>query len=58
MQNAKREMQNKENKKAKEKSKVQNEEFKEFCGVWSSSDLNEFKENTREFERIDREDWE
>jgi hypothetical protein len=33
-------------------------EFKEFKNLWSDSDLLEFEENIKEFNKIDKEDWE
>lgn len=39
-------------------TKKRKKEFQEFCGVWSNSDLHEFNESTKEFEHIDKEDWE
>ena len=38
---------------------VQNkkDEFREFSGVWSNEDLDEFNKNTKNFEKIDPEDW-
>jgi len=34
------------------------DEFKEFLGVWTESDLSEFKKNTESFNKTDIEDWE
>ena len=31
--------------------------FSKFSGKWSQDDLNEFIENTKEFEKIDKENW-
>ena len=31
--------------------------FKEFLGVWNKSDLREFSQNIRDFEKIDPKDW-
>ena len=33
-------------------------EFKEFCGVWSKADVSEFNKEIRDFENINKEDWE
>jgi len=33
-------------------------DFEEFCGVWSDTELAEFDERTRDFQKIDPEDWE
>lgn len=33
------------------------DDFKEFCGVWSETDLTEFNEKTSETRSIDQEDW-
>lgn len=32
-------------------------DFEPLCGVWSSKDAADFKKATREFERVDSEDW-
>lgn len=31
--------------------------FEKFCGVWSKEELKEFGKNTKEFEKINKEDW-
>lgn len=31
--------------------------FKDLVGVWSKKDLKEFEQNTKDFEKIDAEDW-
>ena len=33
-------------------------DFEEFCGVWSDTELAEFDERTEDFQKIDPEDWE
>ena len=33
------------------------ENFKEFCGIWSEEEADEFKKNTSDFNQIDAEDW-
>jgi hypothetical protein len=33
-------------------------DFSEFCGLWSKADLSEFEKKTKEFEKINPEDWE
>ena len=33
-------------------------DFEEFSGVWSDVELAEFQEKTKDFSRIDHEDWE
>ncbi len=32
-------------------------DFDEFCGMWKDKDLSEFENKTKEFGRIDPEDW-
>ncbi len=32
-------------------------EFEEFCGVWSETDLAEFKKNTASTRKVDSGDW-
>ena len=32
-------------------------QFKEFCGIWSKSDLNKFNKEIKDFEKIDKEEW-
>jgi hypothetical protein len=32
-------------------------DFKEFCGVWTQSDLDEFEEKTADLRKIDKKDW-
>ncbi len=32
-------------------------DFKEFCGIWTQSDLNEFEEKTADLRKIDDRDW-
>lgn len=32
-------------------------QFKDLFGVWSQKDLKEFEQNTKDFEKIDAEDW-
>ncbi|MDA8139159.1 MAG: hypothetical protein M0036_10960 [Desulfobacteraceae bacterium] len=32
-------------------------DFKEFCGVWTADELNEFKEKTSDTRKIDPKDW-
>ena len=31
--------------------------FNELCGVWSKEDVKEFKNKTKDFEKINQEDW-
>lgn len=38
-------------------TKKRSSEFKEFLGIWSTEDEQEFTRATAEFERIDDEDW-
>ena len=33
------------------------DDFKEFCGIWTQSDLNEFEEKTADLRKIDDRDW-
>jgi hypothetical protein len=33
------------------------DQFEEFCGIWSDSDLAEFDKETEAFKRIDPGDW-
>ncbi|MFC2171562.1 hypothetical protein ACFLU6_02975 [Acidobacteriota bacterium] len=33
------------------------EEFVQFLGLWSKSDLSSFQKGTEDFERVDKEDW-
>ena len=33
------------------------EDFKEFCGFWTQSDLEEFEEKTADLRKIDDRDW-
>jgi hypothetical protein len=33
------------------------DDFKEFCGVWTQADLDEFEEKTADFGKIDKKDW-
>jgi hypothetical protein len=33
------------------------EQFKKFCGVWSSDDLDAFQRATADLERVDERDW-
>ncbi|MCD4719689.1 MAG: hypothetical protein K8S13_07475 [Desulfobacula sp.] len=40
------------------KNKERYNEFIEFMGIWTDSDLSEFEKNTKEFSKIDKEDWE
>ncbi len=40
------------------KNKNRYNEFKEFKGLWTDADLFEFQKNTKEFTKIDKEDWE
>ncbi len=39
-------------------SKTQTDDFDEFSGVWSKSDEQEFLNNTKELNTIDKNDWE
>jgi hypothetical protein len=32
-------------------------DFKEFCGLWTQSDLYEFEEKTADLRKIDKKDW-
>ena len=32
-------------------------DFEEFCGIWTEVDLAEFKENAKEFRKVDPGDW-
>jgi hypothetical protein len=32
-------------------------EFEDLCGVWSTSDLRDFEKATKDFEKIDQDDW-
>jgi hypothetical protein len=32
-------------------------DFEEFCGIWSEADLAEFSSRTKDFDRVDPEDW-
>ena len=32
-------------------------EFKEFCGLWTQADLDEFEEKTADLRKIDKKDW-
>jgi len=32
-------------------------DFKDFCGIWSKDELQEFENVTKQFEKIDQEDW-
>ena len=32
-------------------------DFGNFCGVWKDNDLTEFKNNTKDFGRVDEADW-
>ena len=32
-------------------------EFKEFCGLWTKADLDEFEEKTADLRKIDKRDW-
>ena len=32
-------------------------DFKEFCGVWTQLDLDEFEEKTADLRKIDAKDW-
>ena len=38
-------------------SDTKRSDFEEFCGVWSETDLAEFEERTKEFRKVDSEDW-
>jgi hypothetical protein len=33
-------------------------DFKEFCGLWTKADLDEFEEKTADLRNTDRRDWE
>ena len=33
------------------------DDFKEFCGFWTQSDLNEFEEKTAYLRKVDDRDW-
>ena len=33
------------------------DDFKEFCGLWTQADLDEFEEKTTDFRKIDKKDW-
>ena len=39
-------------------SREREREFKEFCGVWSKADTSEFNKTVKDFEMVNREDWE
>lgn len=42
----------------KKSEQLQNyNQFKEFCGLWSSEELQEFENLAKKFENIDQEDW-
>jgi len=32
-------------------------DFKEFCGLWTKADLDEFEEKIADLRKIDKEDW-
>lgn len=32
-------------------------DFKEFCGLWTKVDLNEFEKRTKDLRKIDEKDW-
>ena len=32
-------------------------DFKEFCGLWTKADLDEFEENTIDLREVDKGDW-
>jgi hypothetical protein len=32
-------------------------DFEEFCGIWTETDLAEFKENTKALRKVDPGDW-
>jgi len=32
-------------------------EFEDLCGVWSTGDLHDFEKATKDFEKIDQDDW-
>ena len=33
------------------------EQFKEFCGLWTKDDLEEFEETTADMSKIDEDEW-
>ena len=33
-------------------------DFKEFCGLWTKADLDEFEEKTADLRKTDQKDWE
>ena len=33
-------------------------DFKEFCGLWTKADLDEFEEKTADLRKTDKRDWE
>lgn len=35
----------------------QKHDFSEFCGVWSKEEFEEFEDSTKDFEKIDSQDW-
>ena len=36
---------------------INREDFEEFCGIWSNSDLVKFEEDTKDLRNINDEDW-
>ena len=38
-------------------SREREKEFKEFCGVWSETDISEFNKAAKDFETVNKEDW-
>ena len=36
---------------------INRDDFEEFCGIWSNSDLAEFEEDTKDLRSINDEDW-
>ena len=39
-------------------TKVHKNQFKKFVGIWNNKDLNEFQKATKDFNKIDKSDWE
>jgi len=40
------------------KSRNNESDFAEFCGIWSEEDFEEFKQKTAPLEEINEQDWE
>lgn len=41
----------------KTKEQPHRAEFESFCGIWKNDDLKEFEKSTKDFNNVDREDW-